>query len=495
MSTDYDATRWRTTRPDRVILAVSRTLTSAIRLLDATALLDDRIRVIYTTDPTSVSPGATSLLDRLGIRVTPWHIAIREEYHAVLTASENVDLTQLRDVPVVVIPHGIGFHKQVPDSTSSGTRLSGLVPAARRDRHRVIHVVSHPAHHLSGVETFLAGDPCHDAMSASSELRPRYREELGVTERLVLVTSTWGERSLFGEDPHLPERLLAELPYDHYRVACALHPAIWAEDGAHEVRRRLRRALHAGLILLAPENGWQQAVVASDVVIGDHGSVTLYAAAHGVPILLGAFGTSEVAPDTALAGFGEVAPRLDHDHDLLPQLAKAETFDITRRLFATTGTWGVRLRGLLHSLLGLPATGEQALPAKALPMPDAEHVAVRSHVVHVEDDELIRFPAAAHSGPAGGSGSTIRFLAVDEEELDLDLRHGAAVFVRSRPIASPEAWLEHALQTHNSAVIAVATESGCLIALRHGRRIMSRDHDVSRAASAVHASHLREQRF
>lgn len=493
MSTDYDVTRWRTTRSDRVVLAVARTLTSAIRLLDATALLDERIRVIYTADPTSVSPGATSLLDHLGIRVTPWDTAIREHYDAVLTASENVDLSELRDVPVVVIPHGIGFHKQVPDSTSSGTRLSGLVPAARRGRHRVIHVVSHPDHHLSGVETFLAGDPCHDAMSASRELRSRYREAFGVTERLVLVTSTWGERSLFGEDPHLAERLLAELPCDDYRVACALHPAIWAEDGAYEVRRRLRRALDAGLILLAPENGWQQAVIASDVVIGDHGSVTLYAAAQGVPILLGAFGTSEVAPGTALADFGEVAPRLDQDHDLLPQLSKAETFDITRRLFATTGTWEARLRGLLLHLLGLPTTDTSARPMKALPMPGIEAVAVHSHVVHVEDDELIRFPAAAHAAPADEFSRTTRFLVADEEEQDLLLRRNASVFVRSRPSDSPETWLERALETHDAVVVAVATDSGCLIALRDGRRITSRDHDVSRAASAVH-SRLREQR-
>lgn len=494
MSTNHDPARWRTTRSDRVVLAVARTLTSAIRLLDATALLDERVRVIYTIDPTSVSPGAGSLFDRLSIRVIPWHTAIQEQYHVVLTASENVDLAQLRDVPVVVVPHGIGFHKQVPDSTHPGTRLSGLVPAARRDLRRAIHVVSHPDHDLSDVETFLAGDPCHDAMSRSREFRLRYREAFDVTGQLVLVTSTWGERSLFGEDPHLPERLLAELPADDYRVACALHPAIWAEDGAYEVRRRLRRALNAGLILLAPENGWQQAVVASDVVIGDHGSVTLYAAAHGLPVILGAFGAPEVAPGTALADFGEVAPRLDHDHDLLPQLAKAETFDITPRLFATTGTWASRLRGLLHSLLGLPETGTTTPPVTALPMPSVESAPVRSHVVYAEDDALTRFPAAAHTHPVHGSGSIARFIAVDEEELDLQLRRHAEVFVRSRPTSSPEEWLERALRTHDAAVVAVATESGCLIALRDGRRIASQNHDVSHAASVVHAQ-LRQQRF
>lgn len=489
MSTVLQPDRWRTTRPDHVILAVARTPTSAIRLLDATALLDERVRVIYTADPTSISPGATELWERLGIRTTPWQTAVRESYQVVLTASENVDLAQLRDVPVVVLPHGIGFHKQVPDSTGTGTRLSGLVPESRRTLRRVIHVVSHPGH-LTGVETYLAGDPCHDNLTASNDLRDRYREALGVTERLVLVTSTWGPHSLFARDPRLCERLLASVPFDSYRVACALHPAIWAEDGAHEVRRRLRRALDAGLLLLAPENGWQQAVIASDVVIGDHGSVTLYAAAHGVPVLLGAFGAAEVEPGTTLASFGEAAPQLDRGHDLLPQLAKAETFDLAPHLFATTGTWAPRLRALLHSLLGLPDTG--ALPQKSLPLPDFEHTPVHSHLVYAEDDELRRFPAVACTDPAPESDGVTRHLAVDEEELDLRLRHNASVFVRSRPIDSPEAWLERAQQRYQAAVVAVATDSGCLIALRDGRRITSSERDVSRAASLVYAR-LRQQ--
>jgi hypothetical protein len=84
----------------------------------------------------------------------------------------------------------------------------------------------------------VAGDPRFDRITASTGLRARYRATLGITEheRLVVVSSTWSSRSLFGSWPDLFRQLLAELPVDRYRVAGVSHPHIWYGHSRLQVR-------------------------------------------------------------------------------------------------------------------------------------------------------------------------------------------------------------------------------------------------------------------
>ncbi|WP_324617248.1 hypothetical protein [Streptomyces bicolor] len=135
----------------------------------------------------------------------------------------------------------------------------------------------------------LAGDPCWDRMLAARPYRERYRRALGVGrgQRLIVLNSTWNPESLFGDGggddvlPSLLPRLTSEFPADEYRLAAVLHPNIWLGHGPGQLRAWLDRARRAGLALIDPLDGWRQALIASDAVIGDHGSVTYYAAALG----------------------------------------------------------------------------------------------------------------------------------------------------------------------------------------------------------------------
>src|SRR3954469_1190082 len=76
-----------------------------------------------------------------------------------------------------------------------------------------------------------------------------------------------------------------------------------------------------GLILVAPEDGWRAVLAAADCLIGDHGSVTAYGAAIGVPVLFGALPGRQVRPGSPLPSLGELAPRLDPG-PLAPQVAQ-----------------------------------------------------------------------------------------------------------------------------------------------------------------------------
>lgn len=62
--------------------------------------------------------------------------------------------------------------------------------------------------------------------------------------------------------------------------------------------------------------------MAADAVVGDHGSVTLYGAALGKPVLLASFG-SDAVPGTAADSLGRAAPRLDPLGDMVRQIRTA----------------------------------------------------------------------------------------------------------------------------------------------------------------------------
>ena len=67
------------------------------------------------------------LVRRAGARILPWDQLADIHCDLVITATENANLP-VGDCPVLVLPHGVGFDEQVPDSRSA---LTGS-PASRR---------------------------------------------------------------------------------------------------------------------------------------------------------------------------------------------------------------------------------------------------------------------------------------------------------------------------------------------------------------------------
>ncbi|MET9291626.1 hypothetical protein [Streptomyces sp. NPDC003077] len=423
-----DARRWSTFPGERTVVVAARTVTSTVRVLETLPTLlrgDSRIAVVFAHDPTSAfSDGVLDLLYDSGCRVMPWSDVGAVEPDLILSASENVDVPEGR-CPVLVLPHGIGFQKQVPDSRSPRTRLSGMVPDALLASGRAWLAISHPdqeeqlraAHPATADRTVLVGDPCFDELARSLPRADAYRRALGAADgrRLVVLSSTWGPTSLLGRDPELPARLLAALPYDEYRVAAIVHPNVWSWHGSWQVRTAQAAALDAGLLLMPTVHAWRPALVAADVVIGDHGSVTLYGAALGKPVLLAAFGEDAVS-GTAVARLGQAAPRLDPLVDLVGQIESAirehgadRYEEIAKLAFSAPGQALSRLRTTVYRLLELPepTTGPPPLPALPRPEPPAEPVTSWQVTAsaHPEDGQWVitvrRHPASVADSGAG----------------------------------------------------------------------------------------------
>ena len=485
-----------------------RTTTSTIRLLETTWFFgtDDRVQLRFTVNETSrFSTGAREVLGAAGVRrLIPWPAIRDTRYGLMLSASENLDFHELHaDQRVLVLPHGIGFNKIVP--SNDGPRLAGLPPVEALRSGRVTVVLAHPDQHeqllaacpeIDG-HTVVTGDPTYDRLLGSLRLAEHYRHDLGAGDRrLVFLSSTWGEDSQLGRARDLATRLLGTLPADRYQLAMAVHPNVWVEHDI-DVRRWLHHAIKAGLVLLPPERGWHAALVAADLVIGDHGSVSLYAAALGKPLLLTGFG-DEVVPGTPIDALGRLARRLDHGRDLRKQVDQALAehdpgllTPLADRVFAHVGTSSLRLRDTLYRELDLEPREDLPLPRVPDAQPRLEPVTafnVRAEFTGPDTLGIDRFPrSAANRQPD-------QHLAVREDEPDLRLAELASVLVRAEIMADPEAWARRNLDLHGALVVAAATPTGCHAMIRGGRRVeVTGALDPMLLASAVYACVLADR--
>ncbi|TDC74530.1 hypothetical protein [Streptomyces hainanensis] len=507
---------------------MARTVTATTRLLEVLPAVfdgDPRVEVMFGHDPTSAfRDGVAGLLQSSATRVVPWPPAVDVPCDLVITTTENARF-DVTDAPVLVLPHGIGFHKMVPDARGEGRRLSGVVPPSLLEAERSWYAVSHPAQaeQLAAVRPDLAGrglligDPCHDRLLVSRSARSRYRHSLGIDERrgqrLVVVASTWGSQSLIGRHPGLPRRLLAELPLDGYRVAAILHPNVWFGHSPWQVRTLQRNALEAGLLLVPPHAGWQAMLTAADLVIGDHGSLSLYAASLGTPLLLGSFGTESV-PDTAMALLGELVPMLDHDKGLLEQIEeelerhRPERYrEIVERTFWSPGSTVARLRAAAYQLLRLdeprsPVRGAVAFPDPVLERRDSMAEVVNGSLAHAAGKwvvEIRRYPAVV-APDRDESDRSFSCLAADSNDLDPAWAESASIVTCEGSVGSvgeASRQVEELLRAYPGCrIAAAAVPDGALLAARDGRWVTARPADgpvPPRLLSAVGYACLRSR--
>ena len=482
-----DASRWTSRSRSRRVLFVVHNVTSATRLMDVIPLFGGDLRVSGFITCTGSSPfqaGLSTLFNGLELPLVPWEQAKSEKFDLIISASYGGNIQELHG-KLVILPHGMGYNKILsreagkPGSREAGkpgSREAGK-PGSREAfglaAEWLLHdgrpiadhsVLSHPEQ-LARLQracpqavptAVLCGDPCFDRLLDAVPYRERYRAALGVDSghRFIVVNSTWNPGSLFGDDndvlPLLLERIASELPLDDYRVAAVLHPNIWYGHGPGQIRSWLARAERAGMLLVPPLDGWRQTLIAADTVIGDHGSVSYYAAAIGVPVVLGAFPDSELDPDSPVARFGHAADRLDHDAPLRPQLDAAIDEHRPER-FAQFAEWASSdpgraaqlLRSLFYRVLEIdeplfPAQFDGLAPPELAFTPPA--CAVRVLVTSTLDAadaarrgvRVVRYPE--YTDPPGRSEADHAHLAVREDSVDFaGLRRADLVLAYARP--------------------------------------------------------------
>ncbi|MEU6646868.1 hypothetical protein ABZ863_30625 [Saccharomonospora sp. NPDC046836] len=477
--------QWRTTSCERTVLVVARTTTALTRLLDVLSLMeaDQRVQIVFTHDPASpaiFSAGLDEAMDSLRAPVVPWSKAIRTRFDLAIAASENDHLHQLA-APVLLLPHGLGFQKYYPGSRTvagmnpqrllhRGQPVLSAIALSHSDQYRQL-ADSCPEASSTGV---VVGDPCLDRMLASGHMARRYRETLGATDRtLILLASTWGPDSLFGLHPTLPERLLAELPVDEYRVAMSLHAGVWAH-GPWQVRAWLSRAREAGLVLLPAHEDWRAAVLAADLVVSDRGSLSLYAAATDTPVLLTRENSATTVPGSPMASLTAQAPHLDTRGDLRAQLDSAVHTHtpwayaaITKQAVDNPGHCARPLRALLYELLQLTEP-DRSPEFPTLPAPGPEHAGIHALFVgatmHADGStSLERLPAR----PVDKDWSYPHLVAEAEHARLSEVSAASVVFLPDAPDFPAHA-AEALRQWPHALLAAAARGRSCQLLIRDG---------------------------
>lgn len=383
------ADRWRTRRCRRCLVVVPH-MTAGTRLMDLLPLLetDHRVEVQFTTPATADTwPGVDEYVRAAGGVVVPWHQVVRTRYDLALAASYS-EVDKL-DAPVLVVPHGMGGGRSRRSPWTTAQDVGQVRPrdVLMRDGRVVPAAVA--AAHESDAATWrqdcpeaadhivVAGDPCFDRIVASAPFRDQYRAALGTRpdQTLVLLSSTWSQYSLFGADLDVWSRVITELPTERFRVVAALHPNIWALHGKRQVLAWLGEHMAAGLGVVPPHEGWRAGLVAADLVIGDHGSVTRYGAALGTPVLMSRSAAADVPDGGSAALLRRLCPALDAARNLERQVVDAITDHepgtcavLADKVTSCPGRSGAILRATMYQLLGLPEP-VRALPVSPVPLP------------------------------------------------------------------------------------------------------------------------------
>ncbi|WP_441246797.1 translation initiation factor 2 [Kitasatospora sp. McL0602] len=396
----------------RAVLFAVRSAGALHRLLDVLPVFegDERIVSRFTLVPGSdFDLGALTALERSGIRSLSWDEACQRSHDLVLAASPKGALRALTG-PRVLLPHGAGFNKTIPQEGSPHLP-SGLDPSYLLADGRpwaALHALAHEsqlkrlAEHSrpAAARAKVVGDPTLDRVLASLPHRERYRAALGIgARRLVAVTSTWGPESLLSRRPDFPARLVGGLPSDAYQFALLLHPNEHSRLGSFDLARQLGPALKAGLVPAGPHEEWAALLVACDAVITDHGSTALYAAALGRPVIGAYDGGRELIPGSPMDELLTWAPKLTDPGELAGALRAAgaqDTRSFAAAAFAEQGDALPRLQRELYRLLGLPP---RAAPAQPVPFPAPGRPAggPRAYAVRAEVSgqrvRVERFPA------------------------------------------------------------------------------------------------------
>ncbi|WP_051791762.1 hypothetical protein [Amycolatopsis jejuensis] len=344
-------------------------------------------------------------------------------------------------------------------------------------RGRVIaehHVLSHPEQ-LGRLREYcpqaadravIAGDSCLDRLQAAGGLRESYRQALGVTEgqRLVLVSSTWGPRSLYGSRPDLPALIAQQLPLDEFAVVLALHPNISEGHYPWQLKMWLAECERSGVIVLPEEDLWQPAAVAADVTIGDHGSVTYYSACLGTPVLLAAAPHEAVDPMSPVAALLRAAPELTGENLALQLRAATQSAELVAATALATSVPGESaklLTELGYRTLRLPQP-ERPAEFTAFPLPRIRRSAPGAQWVQVSGDEITRFAATSTTGPPGAH------LVVHVDGPDPRLLRRADIVLGDR-FPDPARWIAMTLNEFPGCEWAACPAGpGWLAGSRHG---------------------------
>ncbi|MBM7775061.1 hypothetical protein JOD54_005265 [Actinokineospora baliensis] len=457
---------------------------------------DPRLEFSWTINEGSTfAGGLRERLLRLEVRLIEWREARAMTFDLIVAAHTDEVLGELSG-PLATMAHGCGYNRRVLWRTMDPDAPVGL--SARellRDGEVVAAAIGlsceaqgeqlFRANPLAAPRAFQMGDPTWDRMVANGDMRDRFRRELrvGPRQRLVGISSTWGPDSTLGVDRVLVNRVLAALPRDEYRVVLILHPNVWAHHSGFGVLGMLGDAVEAGLVVVRPTTDWPAPLIAVDAFIGDHGSVSVYAAALGRPFLFAGRGDDDLVKGSTTVEFVRAAGKFSPGRDPREQVVEI------MRTYAGSGVAEVARNAMGNQGRSLRLLQEKFYDLMALDRPpDVPHPRRYGPLKVVRDERGVtafhcaitdrpgngivveRFPASLAAYRSSEAGPAV--LVVDEHETNQDLKDTAEIRVRGDHNDAATVWARiTSTLLHSQCFLAVGVNgSRVLVGSRSGGR-------------------------
>lgn len=483
---------------DHYLLVVVRTHTSLDRVLELLEVIGQSVdlAIKFVLDVgSSFAREVKTKLTALGAEEVTWEYARSRYWHGILAAHVDHQLSDLTKLSgnLFVIPHGIGYNRKRLASTGGRPGPAGLssyeLTASGEVFPALIGLSS--SEQLSRMceeargHAVVIGDMVRDKLVVHTHLRQHFKEDLGVGDKkLIVVSSTWGKLSTYSAERKLITRLVADLPADEYAVALVLHPNIWWGESRFEAKVVLRDELDSGLMLI-DHTTWQGAIIAADLVVGDHGSVTGYPVAMGTPVLIAADGSAELDENSPLAALHAALPHISPEEPLREQVERALNDHCpemwrpyTDKLFELPGQGLAAAANALRDLMGLPPLTGSPRPLEVETPKIVEGKPAKSHRVVVTTSDGIehveRFPSYVEQTTELDDAMRV----ISSREVDPLTRENAEIVVRAEPLSDTRAaqWLgEELARSPLVSLVAVTTLSGrVLIRFRNDQTVTAR---------------------
>ena len=487
-----------TRRIDCYLLVVVRTHTSLDRVLELLEVIGQGVELAIKFVLDVGSSFAREVRDKLtglGAEEVTWEYARSTYWHGILAAHVDHQLSGLTKLSgnLFVIPHGIGYNRKRLASTGGRPGPAGLssyeLTASGEVFPALIGLSSSEQLSRMCVEArsraVVIGDMVRDKLVAHAHLQQFFKEDLGVSDKkLIVVSSTWGRLSTYGAARKVITRLVADLPSDEYAVALVLHPNIWFGESRFEAKVALRDELASGLMLI-DHTTWQGAIIAADLVVGDHGSVTGYPVAMGKPVLTAADGSPELDKNSPLAALHAELPDISHERAVREQVEHAMNSHCpemwkryTDKLFELPGEGLAAAANALRDLMGLPPLTGSPRPLEVETPKVVEPKATNSHRVLITTldgvEHVERFPS--YLDQTIELDDAIRVISA--READPQTRDNAEIIVRAEPLPDVKAvqWMREELaRAPLVTLVAATTPSGrVLIRFRNDQTVTAR---------------------
>ncbi|ANZ38021.1 hypothetical protein BBK82_20120 [Lentzea guizhouensis] len=496
-----------TRRVEFDILVVARNHTSTDRVLEVLHGLGDHLKpaIKFTID--AGSKFARQLgrrLEEMDAEELPWEEAKSRQWDLIIAAHADSRLGELTG-PILVMPHGVGYNRKRLESTGGEQAAVGTSAHELMSNGRVyasLICLSHEEQRARLCEDarghgIVVGDPVLDRLRAGTLLRRDIRRELGAGRRTVVsISTTWNEYSTLGTRPDVYRRLVAQLPADEYLVLAVFHPNVWFGRSPYEIRHDFRDELDSGLVLV-DQTTWQAALIAADIVIGDHGSVTNYGVALDLPVLLAVDGSKEIDERSPLAGLHAALPHLVDGVPFRDQIEEAlrdhrpdRWAPFVEQLFAMPGRGLESVVNAARSLIGLPPVSAPPRPRRpdSIKVVRGEPITAHRVVVREQRDDPVslsieRYPAIVTTR----EDHPTSILVIRHDEIYPETRDLAEIIVHDEPLSAEEAetWLGESLANWGGALAAAALEGGgCLVRCRDGTRVSARGDPTTAAITA-----------